>query len=104
MKYLLPLFILLVSCAEEDSTNEEEPTDPRKKTYLKYCMSCHGASGTMGFSGSADLTQSIMPRDSVVYMIKKGKNAMLPMEDVMTAEDIEIVADYVMSIRTNKQE
>jgi len=58
----------------------------------------------MGFGGSADLTQSSMSRDSVVDMIKKGKNAMLPLEDIMTAEDIEIVADYVMALRAPTQE
>lgn len=58
----------------------------------------------MGFGGSSDLTLSSMSRDSVIEMIKEGKNAMLPLEDVMTPEEIKDVADYVMTMRKAKQE
>lgn len=103
--YTVVVICLCLCCKAPNTEDPEEATpDPRKKTYLKYCMSCHGASGTMGFSGSANLTLSSMSRDSVIEMIKEGKNAMLPLEDVMTPEEIKEVADYVMTIRKAKKE
>ena len=99
--YLTLFSFLLLACSGEDSkqTTEDAPKDPRAKTYLKYCMSCHGASGTMGFGGSADLTTSTMSLEEIITMIKEGKNAMIGMEDVMTEEEIREVATYVESMR-----
>ena len=99
--HLLVFSLLLLACSGEDSkqTADSKPKDPRQKTYLKYCMSCHGASGTMGFSGSADLTTSAMSREDVITMIKKGKNAMIGLEGVMTEQEIQDVAAYVETMR-----
>ena len=104
LTYLLVFSLLLLACSGDDSkqTTDDTPKDPRAKTYLKYCMSCHGASGTMGFGGSADLTTSTMSREEVITMIKKGKNAMIGMEGVMTEEEIQDVADYVITMRATK--
>lgn len=99
--YLTLFSFLLFACSGENSkqTTDDTPKDPRAKTYLKYCMSCHGASGTMGFGGSADLTTSTLSLEEIITMIKEGKNAMISMEGVMTEEEIQEVADYVMDMR-----
>ena len=67
--------------------------------YTNQCEVCHGPEGNLQMSGAKDLTVSEMSRDEVVQRIKEGKLTMIAYEDHFSEQEIEAVADYVMSLR-----
>ena len=69
------------------------------------CARCHGDRGVpppeiVRSVGAKDLTRTELDRDHVVTQIRQGSsNKIMPaFVDVLTAEQIEAVADYVMSL------
>ena len=67
--------------------------------YKRYCTSCHGMDGKLQFGGSPDLSLSSISRPEVVERIKKGKDMMNGFERLLSKEDIEALADYVITLR-----
>lgn len=80
---------------------EDGPVDLSlvKKLYDVKCALCHGYDGAQQFAGAKDLTQSILPKNEVVLRIAEGKGTMPPHHDVLSEEQIDALADFVISLR-----
>ena len=70
-----------------------------KEIYETKCISCHGADGKLGMSGSKDLTVSQMKPEEKIDLITNGKNAMKGYKDVLTAEQIDAVTVYTETLK-----
>lgn len=70
-----------------------------KKLYDVKCALCHGYDGAQQFAGAKDLSQSELPKSEVVLRIAEGKGTMPPHKDVLSEEQIDALADFVMALR-----
>ena len=70
-----------------------------KKLYDVKCALCHGSDGAQQFAGAKNLSESTLPKVDVVLRIKEGKGSMPPHKDVLTEEQIDAIADFVMTLR-----
>jgi cytochrome c5 len=72
--------------------------DLGKSIYDSQCKMCHGDNGKLGLSGSKDLTVSEKSKVEKIEIIKKGKNAMIGYEKILSEVEIIAVADYVETL------
>lgn len=70
-----------------------------KKLYDVKCALCHGYDGAQQFAGAKDLTQSVLPKNEVVLRISEGKGSMPPHKDVLSVEQMDALADFVLTLR-----
>jgi mono/diheme cytochrome c family protein len=70
-----------------------------EKVYKTYCVTCHGLYGDMGASGAFNLQTSALPVEERVKVITDGRNAMTPFKDLLSAEKIQAVAEYTMTLK-----
>jgi mono/diheme cytochrome c family protein len=70
-----------------------------KKLYGVKCALCHGYDGAQQFAGAKNLTQSVLPKNEVVLRIAEGKGSMPPHKDVLNEEQIDALADFVLTLR-----
>jgi mono/diheme cytochrome c family protein len=73
-----------------------------KKLYDVKCALCHGYDGAQQFAGAKDLTQSVLPKTDVVLRIAEGKGSMPPHKDVLSEEQIDALADFVLTLRSSQ--
>jgi len=80
---------------------EEGPVDFAlvKKLYDVKCALCHGSDGAQQFAGAKNLSESTLPKADVVLRITEGKGSMPPHKDVLSEEQINAIADFVMTLR-----
>ena len=71
-----------------------------KKLYDVKCALCHGYDGAQQFAGAKDLTQSVLPKNEVVLRIAEGKGSMPPHRDVLSEDQMDALADFVMNLRS----
>ena len=76
-----------------------EIRNPGRVIYQQLCISCHGENGNKGVYKAPDLTKSNMEKDKVVELIKNGKNLMPGVEDQIDEQQLELLADYLYTIR-----
>ncbi len=80
--------------------NDLPPADIQaKKLYEDNCTLCHGFDGTLGKFGSTDLKASTMLYPDKVEIITKGKGMMKAFGGELTAEEIELVAGYLIQLK-----
>jgi len=99
MKKILVLsaFIIIVfSCADKSN---QKAIAKGKKVFKQNCVICHGIDGKLGMNNSKDLTISVLKRDERISMIKNGKGLMTPFGKILSAEDIQAVADYTFTLK-----
>ena len=70
-----------------------------KGVYEEYCVTCHGSDGKLALNDAADLTQSIKTKEESVWQVRNGIGMMPPYGSILTDEQIDSVADYVLSLR-----
>jgi len=70
-----------------------------KKLYDVKCALCHGSDGAQQFAGAKNLSESTLPKADVVLRITEGKGSMPPHKDVLSEEQIDAIADFVMTLR-----
>ena len=70
-----------------------------KKLYDVKCALCHGYDGAQEFAGAKDLSQSQLPKSEVVLRIAEGKGTMPPHKDILSEEQIDALADFVLTLR-----
>jgi mono/diheme cytochrome c family protein len=108
MELRAPALVLLSLCLSCGGEKEPGNSPAKKKKvkeetglaiYNKYCKTCHGEKGDLGLSGAKPLNHSVLNRDETVQMVSDGKGAMIPYKDVLTPEQIQKVADYVLTLR-----
>lgn len=102
----LVAFVGLVSCGNAESKKSEgelpseTPAEKGASLYTLNCASCHGEDGKLGASGAKDLTQSQLSDAQIKRILKKGKNAMPPMADILeNSENIDAVVTHIKSLR-----
>ncbi len=76
-----------------------ESTINGQEIYTASCARCHGDDGKSGLLGASDLSASTMDLTTRIEIIKNGKNAMTPFNDLLTQEQIEAVAKYSESLK-----
>lgn len=100
--------VALAACGEKTSRDQypvrvsaDGPVDATlvKKLYDVKCALCHGYDGAQQFAGAKDLTQSALPKNEVVLRIAEGKGSMPPHKDVLSEEQIDALADFVLTLR-----
>ena len=70
-----------------------------KKLYDVKCALCHGYDGAQQFAGAKDLTRSQLPKNEVVLRIAEGKGSMPPHKEILSEEQLDALADFVMNLR-----
>ena len=101
-RYLLSSFIclMLIACSGKENTNATtNDTADGATIFKKYCILCHGADGKLGLNGAKDLTVSPLTKAERIVLIANGKNAMTPFKGILSASEIEAVAEYTMSLK-----
>ena len=68
-----------------------------QEIFEEKCTLCHGSNGKLGVSGAKDLSASVLDHKNIVAIITDGKNTMASYKAVLTAEQIEAVANYIES-------
>ena len=103
---ILGILPVLFSCSGTSSVDKRNQYAEKKEPLsaaaldLQHCAICHGEDGKLGASGAKDLTLSKLDSNQVVQMIKKGKNAMPPMKELLeTEENIGLVVSHLMKFR-----
>jgi cytochrome c6 len=101
MKTALFSFALIFLFACSGGSGEKSKREPMggQQVYTMYCTACHGADGTMGFSGATNLKTSVLPLEDRIKIVTHGKNIMNAFKGVLTKEEIESVSVYVESLR-----
>lgn len=99
-------FVCLVSCGNAESKKSEgalpseSPAERGASLYTVNCASCHGEDGKLGASGAKDLSESRLSDAQIKRILKKGKNAMPPMADILeNSENIDVVIAHIKSLR-----
>lgn len=89
----------MMGCGESTSHEASSGEDVSKSLFNQKCAICHGENGDQQFANAAQLTKSTLAFPEVVDRITKGKGAMPPQESLLSPEEIEILARYVMKFR-----
>jgi mono/diheme cytochrome c family protein len=70
-----------------------------KTLFEKNCQKCHGAKGTKGFFGAANLQKSVMTEEAIVDRIQNGKKFMPSFKNKLSPDEIKELAGYVKALR-----
>jgi mono/diheme cytochrome c family protein len=97
--FFLFAFAFIIACNnnKSDPSEKENVTAteiPGKDIYKRKCSLCHGSDGTLGLSGAANLSISLLTTEEKVVVITNGRKAMMPYKDILTPEQIREVAEY----------
>ncbi|MEO8147386.1 MAG: SirB2 family protein [Bacteroidia bacterium] len=103
---LLSLILLIYSYGISETKspffkkeNKAVETVDGKEIYEAKCISCHGIDGKLGMSGSKDISLSQLKPEEKIKLITNGKNAMKGYKEVLTAEQINAVAEYTETLK-----
>ncbi len=67
--------------------------------FRQYCVVCHGVDGKLGLNGAKDLTLSALTLDERINTITNGRKLMTPFNEVLSAEEINAVARYTLTLK-----
>lgn len=98
-------FFAVISCCLPSCEGGRDTSTAQTDTgklYGQKCGLCHGDDGKLSVSGAKDLTVSTLGREEVIAQITYGKGSMPPQDGILTAQQIEQLADYTISLRTKK--
>lgn len=90
------------STAQNNDTSVEDQGKTNTKgklIYKQYCTICHGSDGKLGVSNATDLSKSVLPKEERVNQVTNGKGLMTPFKDILSAEQIDLVTDYIEELR-----
>jgi len=96
--------LLLVSCSSSGDNVKPGPTDTPEvvgeNLFIMHCAVCHGDDGKLGASGAKDLSSSTLNDAAILKILKEGKNAMPPMNDLLVNnENIQLVLAHIKKLR-----
>ena len=79
------------------TTENLEPADLVRggQVYAQTCVQCHGTDGTGGHGGGAPLTE-LTDLNTVMAVIRDGRNNMPPLGAILTGQQILDVSSFVM--------
>lgn len=88
------------SMVKKTETASSGATNKKGKLIFKqYCIVCHGADGKLAVSGAKDLSVSTLSKEERIIQVTNGKGLMTPYKDILSAEQIENVVDYLEELR-----
>lgn len=102
---LLHIVFLSFSCGgavDKESTESTillQVTTDGKVLYAEKCAMCHGENGNLGTMGAANLVSSKINSESVLAIIRNGKNGMRSFAQDFSDEQLNAVAKYVEQLR-----
>ena len=70
-----------------------------KLIFKQYCIVCHGADGKLAVSCAKDLSISELSKEERIQQVTNGKGLMTPYKDILSAEQIANVVDYLEELR-----
>lgn len=102
--YIYSSLLLLVSCSSSNgnvkSGTPESPEVAGENLFIMHCAACHGDDGKLGASGAKDLSSSTLNDAAILKILKEGKNAMPPMNDLLVNnENIQLVLAHIKKLR-----
>lgn len=91
------------AATEQNSTaansGASEANRKGKLIYKQYCTICHGSDGKLAISNAKDLSISVIPIEERINQITNGKGLMTPYKDILSEEQIKLVAEYLEELR-----
>jgi len=72
-----------------------------KSIYVQVCANCHGEDGKKQMAGAPDLSVSSLGLENTNYIIEHGSGLMPAFGSQLTEQEIEAVAAYTMTLKTN---
>lgn len=79
--------------------NSSEGLKSGKKIYQVYCVNCHGVDGRLSVNAALDLSQSRLPLEGRIEIIRNGRVTMMGFNGVLTEEQIDSVARYTLELQ-----
>lgn len=70
-----------------------------KKLYETRCAICHGFDGKQRYAGAKDISVTTMNKVEIIERISEGKGSMPPQKEVLTHEQIDALADFVVLLQ-----
>lgn len=70
-----------------------------KLIFENNCVLCHGADGAKEYNGAANLHTSMLDKNNIISIVTNGKNTMMPYKELLSAEEIEAVSTYIITLR-----
>ena len=101
------LFLEGVGCGKNNAGEKSLPTAGQTSVtkpngpaiFRQNCVVCHGNDGKLGLNGAKDLSQSTLSLQERILVITHGRNAMAPWEGLLSAAEIEAVADFTRQFK-----
>jgi cytochrome c6 len=100
MRYIVILsfsMLFVLACNRSQSPAKSNAQLVGYKAFQKNCSGCHGADGKSG--GAKNLTTSTLDKTAIVQIVTKGKGRMPAYEGKLSTNDIDSIADYLMTLR-----
>ncbi len=69
-----------------------------KKLYETKCAICHGFDGRQQYAGAKDISLTAMDKTQIITQISEGKGSMPPQKNVLSPEEIEAIAEFVLQL------
>lgn len=97
------LALVLNGCGGErtgsNPSSGGQPVSKGAATFKRYCVTCHGADGTLGLNGAANMATSTLTKEEAIQVITNGRKMMAPYKTILSPDEIAQVADHVMTLR-----
>jgi mono/diheme cytochrome c family protein len=99
-------WLVLFSCGSSDSASvagtasSDQGAFDVSALYAQRCATCHGMEGNMSMGGAKKLTESVSSKEEITAQIRYGKGTMPPFGEMLTNEQINALAEYVLSFRS----
>lgn len=101
-KVYVLLFIIMTAIGSLAFTAQRRGEPAKGKAlFERNCQPCHGADGTRGRFGAANLQKSQMTDEAIIERIENGKRIMPSFKKRFTPEEIRDLAEYVKTLRGN---
>ena len=92
-----------ISSEEDDVepilTQEEKDLEAGRILFSTTCKLCHGADGKLGLNGAMDLSKSLLTKEEKLFVISNGRNTMAAYKNLITKDEIKLLANYVESLK-----
>jgi mono/diheme cytochrome c family protein len=70
-----------------------------KAIYQNNCVNCHGENGNRGLGGAARLSDGNLTKEQTRTVIAQGRGAMVGYQDKLSAQEMDILTEYVITLR-----
>lgn len=115
--FIVSIALIMIACGgKSDAPAPKKANNAKKETasasgtksssnrkgrliYKQYCVICHGADGKLAVSDAKDLSVSTISMEERIDQITNGRGLMTPYKDILSEEQIKLVAEYIEELR-----